>query len=779
MASLQAQLGTTLSTVDYKMLLLHRRLAAVELHLNIANPPMPLPHHHHHPAGALDAAQGAHGGGAGGEADAHQHHPRASFDEVPVGSGGGVGPLGPAVSTGGHFRRDSTLEPPDHHLLLPSPFSATGGGSGGVGAPSRASAPSMSVSGANELIGGESSAPSSAAAAMGMGLAEGSSSSSSGGGSGGVAGTGPLHALMGSPVFGAVPHAGGTFPGVPLSIAPAATLVPTQAAAGNPPTPRGSLQPTGVMSWQDSAGQQQVVMYRLAAAAPPATTPGPSTAIAAASSVLTAALPAGAAGSSVPTAAAGGNGPDASAAATQAAAGAAVGADGNGAAPTAAGAAAPVATLATPLIRGSSAPAGGPSSSSAAATGPNSGGASHMAAARHPSIYGAAAYAGGGDLATSAASAAKDMMQQGPPSVYDSLFVVGTTPMGPAGGASSAAAVAEGLGASLPAAFVGGIVAGHDGGGGGLARPRSASFGAGNPSGAKRRYSVAAEDFTIDASYDAGAAAASKRMRSFSAFSSGSNFFSAHPPYMPGSSPFDEDGEGGRGGGGGGGMGGLDDDDDEDDEDEDGMHTGAGHMPPPPQASAHRYGTRGVAHVRSSMDERGDDLLRSGGSGGGGRPRSNSRVSIGKGGGGGGASLLSQGGGGGPGGSGGGGRARTMSRGGAGVLSDGLPAAPHLPGAGPYADGGGSAQAPLRGVAREGSSGALTDLDTDEHVADALAMLGAAAVGPLDSARSVARSPGGGGLRPPDASGLVSATSVMASGVCSDSDSEEDGERSL
>ena len=79
-ASLQSQLSTTLSTVDYKMLLLHRRLAAVEVHLNLA-------------AGPLGAGSGpsgqllhAHGGEhmAGG----------VSF------SGSGVGPLGPAVSSG-------------------------------------------------------------------------------------------------------------------------------------------------------------------------------------------------------------------------------------------------------------------------------------------------------------------------------------------------------------------------------------------------------------------------------------------------------------------------------------------------------------------------------------------------------------------------------------------------------------------------------------------------------------------------------------------------------
>ena len=176
-------------------------------------------------------------------------------------------------------------------------------------------------------------------------------------------------------------------------------------------------------------------------------------------------------------------------------------------------------------------------------------------------------------------------------------------------------------------------------------------------------------------------------------------------------------------------MAGLGDDEDYDD----GMH--AAGASPAASAAVHRYGTRGASLgggiLRTSMDERDDGLRGSGGvlGSGGGRPRSNSRVSVGKVGGGVGALLLPSGDGGaslGASGGSAGGRARTMSRGGVGAMADGLPAAPGL------AEGGGTAlhlAPPLRGGAtRETSNGALTDLDTDEHVADALAMLGAAAV---------------------------------------------------
>ena len=107
-------------------------------------------------------------------------------------------------------------------------------------------------------------------------------------------------------------------------------------------------------------------------------------------------------------------------------------------------------------------------------------------------------------------------------------------------------------------------------------------------------------------------------------------------------------------------------------------------------------------------------------------------------------------------------------------MADGLPASAYDVGAG---GGDGTPQPPPRAT-RVASNGTLTDLDTDEHVADALAMLGAAAVGPqaLDSAMSSARSPGGGLLPPGMAATTVfGASNVMASDVQSDSDSDASG----
>ena len=53
-------------------------------------------------------------------------------------------------------------------------------------------------------------------------------------------------------------------------------------------------------------------------------------------------------------------------------------------------------------------------------------------------------------------------------------------------------------------------------------------------------------------------------------------------------------------------------------------------------------------------------------------------------------------------------------------------------------------------------------------------MLGAAAVGPLESTLSSAQSPAGGGLQPPGmaAAAPISSSSVLAPGVQSDSDSD-------
>lgn len=754
---LQAQLTSTLSTVDYKMLLLHRRLAAVEQHLNIANPGV-APVVHPQPLHAQGPPMSDHQGLVG---FGDHHHPSAGggLDCGP----GGVGPLGPAVSTGGHYRRDSMLEPPEHLLMGPPAYSAGGTGSGSL-PPSAAQ-----LAGSGGLIGEAVTAappPPSSVAPLGGG---GQSAAGGGGGPGGAGGGGgravalsssSLHGLLASPVFGAVaggvpgaPGSGG-FSGAPLTITPAATTNPAAAGAGRGiGSTSGSSStgphPTGLMSWHDASGQQQVLLYRLAAssgAAGAAGTPAsgaPATAAAllpADATVAAPAAPAPAAAAPAPSASADAkagpsSAPPAAAVAPAAAAAAA------GAARTAPAPAAPITAAAA--AAGAQVPVGGATAQASAQTA----GPPPPSAALHASFaVDAAAVA-----STAASAAAKDMMQAGPPSVYDALFVVGS-PL------HQAAAMADPAGApGVPSvAYAGvGVVAGHDGGGGGggLARPRSTSFSANVPlvGGTKRRYSVAAEDFTIDAGersgYDA-AAAASKRVRSFSAFSAGSNFFSAHAPYMPGSSPFGDDGEG---------RGGLDDDDDDGDLPDDEMHAGQ-HAA---AAAAHRYGTRGASLggglVRTSMDERGDEPslggLRAG------RPRSNSRISVGKGGG---ASLLLAPGSGpnaqGAGGSGGGGRARTMSRGGLGAMADGLPAAPTADQLAPPA-------------ARSGS--ALTELDTDEHVADALAMLGAIPVGALDSAMS---SPAGGGLRPglPPGAGAGLGGSVLVSDVQSDSGSDED-----